>query len=85
MSFARWGEGDLYVYADVSGGVTCCGCWLHTSTEDHDGIYFGESQHFYDLDSLLQHYRDHQVAGHSVPRSLFDPEQYRPEDFRVGN
>ncbi len=28
MSYVRWGENDsdVYVFEDVNGGVTCCGC-----------------------------------------------------------
>lgn len=98
MSFARFGAGsDLYVFASVSGGVECCGCLLPVGVYEQDEVYESrfigrvehkrgdprfESRQFFDLESLLQHYRDHQAVGHAVPKSLFDTEQYEPDDFK---
>lgn len=28
MSYCRFGEGDVYLYASVLGGLECCACWL---------------------------------------------------------
>lgn len=96
MSFARWGVdgSDVYVFSDVAGGVSCCGCALDTGVNENDftdffGMVhkkgepkmFGDTAHFYDLESLLDHYRAHQQVGNSVPGYLFDPSLYRDEDF----
>jgi hypothetical protein len=56
MSYARFGWGsDVYVYMDVSGHLSCCGCslsdvWAYDST-----------------DSLIDHLAEHRAAGHEVP------------------
>ena len=28
MSYCRFSDGDVYMYADVGGGITCCACRL---------------------------------------------------------
>lgn len=58
MSFVRFGEdgSDVYVYDDVGGYVTCCGCSLGR-----------EDFHTTDLDAMLAHLAEHRAAGHEVP------------------
>lgn len=58
MSYARWGvEGsDVYVYADVAGGVTCqCGSGYQMSA-----------------DVAIVHLQLHVDGGASVPASVFE-------------
>lgn len=71
MSYCRFSEADVYVYADVYGGVVCCGCWLSENIET-----------FYSAPDLIAHLRDHLAAGHDVPERLLDAEMYDPEDFQ---
>jgi len=33
MSYCRFLSGDVYMYADVSGGITCCACSLSDSVK----------------------------------------------------
>lgn len=95
MSFARWGDGsDVYVYADVSGGVVCCGCNMAISIvqvayTDYFGIkhevgeseWFGPTLFFHSVESLVEHLQEHRDAGQLVPNDLFRPDTYTEEDF----
>jgi hypothetical protein len=97
MSYARWGDGSsVYVFADASGGVACCGCSLDESVYESDGVdflgiehkkgermAFGATVHFFDVDSLIEHFQKHRDAGDFVPKYLFDPETYDKEDFEA--
>ena len=63
MSWARWsGDSDVYVYEDVAGGVTCCGCALSA-----DGWTSVNMQTVAEIDA---HIRSHRDAGHNVPSYL---------------
>ena len=61
MSYARLNsaDSDVYVYADVSGGITCCFCALKVNA------------HRLTTDAMLPHLRDHVGRGHRVPEHLF--------------
>lgn len=73
MSFARWGKNcDLYLFSDVAGGITCCGCLL--SDEESEDAYFRA----YSFPELEQHLRAHEQAGHQFPPHLLDPDTYDP-------
>lgn len=56
MSYARlgWDGSDVYVYLDIYGFVSCCGC------------AFGGSKHFDSTDAILAHLAEHKAAGHHV-------------------
>lgn len=61
MAYARLGSGcDVYIFADVAGGVTCCGCLL--DGENHPSQL--------SLDDMLEHLKRHREAGHAVPERL---------------
>ena len=81
MSYCRFGEADVYVFASVGGGVECCGCPLQQReyVED-DGAFFG----FYlksvgpvlrttglNTDEIMEHLEQHRAAGHHVPDRVF--------------
>ena len=69
MSYVRWSspghpwdyDSDLYIYDDVSGGTTCCGCLL--SEHSWNGDRNGDMTH----PETVAHVREHIEAGHSVP------------------
>lgn len=60
MSYSRFGYADVYVYLDVHGYLSCCGCWLN-----HPGD-------FADTATLLRHLEDHKSAGHIVHDSTIE-------------
>jgi len=60
MSYVRFGEADVYVYADVAGYLCCCGCSLNK-----------DWQH-YSTDAIIAHLREHQQAGDHVPEYVFE-------------
>lgn len=69
MSYARFSDGDVYVYADVGGYVACCGCWL------------GDKWDFHSPAEIVAHLQEHVAAGHNVHDYLLDPTLYPPRDF----
>ena len=69
MSYSRFSNADVYVYADVGGYVACCGCWL------------GDKWDFHSPAEIVDHLREHVVAGHDVPDYLLDTALYPPGDF----
>lgn len=69
MSYARFSEGDIYLYASVGGGIYCDGCQLRDQLE---------SPTFATYDEAIAHVRDHQKRGHLVPaRAIPDLEADR--------
>ena len=70
MSYARFGrDSDVYVYPDVGGYISCCGCslsrdWAH-----------------YSVESVVNHMREHVDAGHTVPDDLLDPDTFSDARF----
>jgi hypothetical protein len=69
MSFARFSECDVYLYADVAGYVCCCGCAL------------GDKWDYHSPEEVVAHMEAHRAAGHAVPDRLFDTGLYDPKDF----
>jgi hypothetical protein len=76
MSYVRWSspghpwdyDSDLYIFDDIRGGTTCCGCILIDSQTgtmlDHwNGDRDGNPAH----PETVTHVREHIAAGHSVP------------------
>lgn len=57
MSYCRFSEADVYVFPDVRGYLSCCGCWL-----DKRG-----NSAYYSTDDMIAHLREHIAAGHHVP------------------
>ena len=75
MSYARFIEGDVYIFADVRGGYTCCWCSLAPPSQGL-WIWEPESTPLHDLPAdfncqtlteLRVHVLAHIEAGHSVP------------------
>ncbi len=62
MSYARFGPGsDVYVYEDVAGGFTCCGCLLTTSRVNVET-----------RQEMVEHLLGHLAAGDHVQQTTLD-------------
>lgn len=62
MSYARFSEGDIYLYACVSGGIFCCSCRLVRHSEESSRLW-----KFDTYDDAIAHVRKHIEAGDRVP------------------
>lgn len=82
MSYARFSEGDVYVFAS-SEGIECCGCWLvkrhWEDRPDHPlgSVLVADTPGERDLvtrDSsvMVAHLLRHRAAGHEVPQDAID-------------
>ena len=61
MSYSRFGHGsDVYVYMDVNGSLSCCGCSLD------DGWFYASTA------GMVDHLALHRDAGHDVPAGIED-------------
>lgn len=58
MSYARFSEGDIYLYANWSGGIFCCSCRL---------VDRGSLSVLNTYDEAIAHVRKHIEAGDDVP------------------
>jgi hypothetical protein len=67
MSYARWSEGDVYVFADASGGITCMSCKL---MPEDDGWH--EDFRCSVPEEMFFHLQGHKNVGHSVPDSAME-------------
>lgn len=64
MSYVRWSspgkpwdyDSSIYIFDDVAGGITCCGCDL--ADDDFNCPTTAE---------MIQHVQRHIEAGHAVP------------------
>jgi hypothetical protein len=82
MSYCRWGDGDLYIYEDVHGGLTCCACKLLNPGKpalDADATSF----HCPTRSALIAHVEEHLAAGHDVQKYV--AEYLRGEIARLGD
>ena len=70
MSYSRWSESDLYLFADVGGGMRCMCCKL--LPEPDDPCTFCPDSHLWSLDDTIQHVREHQKAGHDAPEAIIE-------------
>jgi len=63
MSYCRMGpDSDVYLYADINGGWSCCGCaFVESSTA-----------RFYSLEHVFDHMVEHRQAAQKVPERVFD-------------
>lgn len=69
MSYSRFSNADVYVFAHVDGFIECCGCRL------------GDKWDFHSPAEIVTHLTEHAEAGHDVPEYLLDPALYPPSDF----
>lgn len=70
MSYARLGEGDVYVYASTGGGVVCVMCSFGDMLET---TYKAES-----TQEMVDHLAAHERAGDRVPERTI-PELWRDD------
>ena len=64
MSYCRMSEGsDLYIYEDVTDGLMCCGCPL---IQPWGSFRCGTPA------EMLEHIKEHQAKGDSVPQHAID-------------
>lgn len=61
MSYCRaiYNESDVYVYHDVSGGFTCCGCTLETERRPYFNVPTRTD--------MIRHLGEHKEKGDIVP------------------
>lgn len=57
MSYCRFSDGDVYLYASVDGDWECCMCWL-----TGDLVVSLKT-----LEEVKEHLEAHVAAGHNVP------------------
>lgn len=62
MSYARFSYADVYVFLNVEGYLSCCGC----SFPDPEQTDFDTTA------DLLAHLAKHRAAGHDVPEETLD-------------
>ncbi len=79
MSYARFSEGDVYVFGDAESAFTCCGCKLAPKT---DSLFWGYGNFCCKTNEEMRtHLELHALKGHSVPSRAFqrlDDEAGRP-------
>jgi hypothetical protein len=56
MSYARFSDGDVYVFMHVDGFLECCGCLLNDECLELPATA-----------QMVDHLREHVAAGHRVP------------------
>lgn len=66
MSYARWTEGDVYVFGNVDGGFTCMSCQFMPKCENSK---FNLTKDFQcnTIKEMLDHLKRHEDEGHEVP------------------
>lgn len=64
MSYARFFEDDVYVYAHVGGGVVCAMCNFGDLIES---TFKAES-----TQEMVDHLKAHQKKGDMMPSTIFD-------------
>lgn len=75
MSYVRWSSighpwdynSSLYIYDDVRGGTTCCGCPLSDDDDVWNGSWNGDRNGDPTHPETVAHVREHIEAGHDVP------------------
>lgn len=70
MSYARFSEGDVYVFPSSS-GIECLGCALIGGWERGRWVADGVT-HREQIVSTLIHLAQHESAGHAVPNRAWD-------------
>lgn len=66
MSFARFSEGDVYVYLNVDGYFECCACALLGPLLTGGCVTVETSA------EMLAHLESHRAVGHDVPEDCLE-------------
>lgn len=72
MSYCRFLDADVYVFASTTGAFECCGCWLG----DHSFRTPSRT-------AMIAHLGEHRAAGHHVPDYVFA--EFEAEIAAVGD
>ena len=70
MAFARFSEGDVYVYLNTDGLFECCFCGLA-----------GRCVLVPTAAEMVAHLEAHRIAGHDVPHDAFEELRSYAGDF----
>jgi hypothetical protein len=65
MAYCRWGDSDLYIYHQCSGGIVCTDC----------------SEVFHKRSEVIEHIRMHERDGWEVPSDLIGNLEKEIEDI----
>jgi hypothetical protein len=65
MSYSRFLGHDVYVFMNVGGFLDCCACILAHGE-------FGESFYAGDTQTMVDHLKKHELAGHKIPSDIYD-------------
>lgn len=71
VSYARFSYADVYVYMDVGGYLSCCGCWL---------VGMEGEWAYHSTQDMIDHLAEHRAAGHNVPADIEDSLREDDED-----
>jgi len=78
MSYCRWDDGDLYIYEDIHGGLTCGGCKLLGGA-----AIDGQSFNCPTRSAMIAHIEEHRAVGHDVQKYV--AETLRAEIAELGD
>jgi len=68
MAYCRFARNsDLYLFADTSGGLTCCGCQLVSPPGTN-----GKSFRCGTRSEMIGHIEDHRAAGHRIEQGVVE-------------
>lgn len=70
MSYARFIDSDVYVFATTEGTVECMSCWLQPSTRPENLIGY-ETHVSASLPDMIAHLALHRAAGYNVDDDTF--------------
>lgn len=74
MAYARWSiQSNVYVYDNVYGGTTCCGCLL--AERPGVGDYHADTHA-----EMIAHLHEHVKQGHLVPQYTFEELSTTPDN-----
>lgn len=70
MSYARFGNSDVYVFMHVNGKLCCCAC-IFAGVRFEDPDYWGDffAENTYDM---VKHLMRHKRKGDQIPSGIID-------------
>ena len=86
MSYTRFSNSDIYLFAHANGYVQCCACWLAPYREGYSALFKmplpdPENVNLHSPEEVVAHLKEHQAAGHNFPLDLLDPATYTDDVF----
>jgi hypothetical protein len=64
MSYARFWDSDVYIYASTNGGLTCCMCHFGDMMES---FFYADS-----TQEMVDHLKAHERVGDRLPPTIYD-------------